>query len=284
MKKLKDWAINAAKLFLNWSYKEEFLAFVAGIVVFVLINEKLSALFPEAGFFNLPSQFETIVYVVFKYVLMIVLAWMGLRIVLPPVYNFIRQDIYQKFSDLPDEVKREWALKLIMTFLLCAAIATSKAQTPQLNETRAKLVQLVKSQVGIHEITENDSPEIRQYLAHVGIYRPAYWCVAWVSFDLSKLGVVNPMSAYSPDYAKKKDVIWTPKQQRLQPLAGDVITVYYSKLGRVGHGCFYLSTDKSGYFITGEGNANQKLSRTGGEVCILKRDPQKIFAIARFIK
>jgi len=265
--------------FLKWNYKEEFIALLLLVGGFIFVNHKFTSIFPpEAGFFNLPSQFETLVYSVMKFVLIIVLAWVGLRIILPPVYRFIRNEVYQRFDNLPLEVKLEWALKLIMTFLLCAAIATSRAGT------REELVKLVKSQVGIHEITENDSPEIRKFLAHVGIYKPDMWCVAWVSYDLSMVGVPNPRSAWSPDYAKPKDIIWTPKNPKIPPLPGDVITIYFPKLKRVGHGCFYVVTDKSGYFISGEGNANQRLSRNGGEVCLLKRNPDKIHAITRFIK
>jgi len=281
MKKIKDYFLKFWDWFKSWTYKEEAIAAILIALGFIFVNYILTETYPpEAGFFNLPSQFETLVYVVLKFVLMILLAWMGLRIVLPPVYRFIRNDVYQNFADLPAEVKRDWALRLIMTFLLCAAVATTRAQTG----TRANLTKLVYSQVGIHEIKENSSPEIAKFLSHVGVYKPAPWCVAFVSFDLSAVGVANPRSAWSPDYAKPKDIIWTPKNPRLKPLAGDVITIYYAKLKRVGHGCFFIREDTSGYFITGEGNANQKLSRTGGEVCILKRDPEKIYAITRYIK
>lgn len=284
MKTLKRWTLKAFTALWNWEYKEELTAIVVFLGVFLAINLHYSKISPEAGFFNLPSQTETLVYCIMKYVLALILIWVGYRIIFPKAYRFFREEIYQKFDELPFDDKLNWALKILMILAFVATFSMSRAQTPPLNETRHRLVELVKSQVGIHEITENDSPEIRKFLAHVGIHSPAYWCVAWVSYDLDAVGVNNPRSAYSPNYARQKDIIWTPKNPKIQPLAGDVITIYFSNLGRVGHGCFYLETDKSGYFKTGEGNANQKLSRTGGEVCILKRDPQKIHAIARFIK
>jgi len=269
--------------FWNWEYKEEFSAIVVFLSAFVAINLHYSKTNPEAGFFNLPSQTETLVYCIMKYVLALILIWVGYRIIFPKAYKFIRESVYHGWDELPIGDKLNWALKILMILAFVATVSLSRAQTPQQNEARLKLVKLVQSQVGIHEVTENDSPEIRKFLAHVGIYKPAYWCVAWVSYDLSAVGVQNPRSAWSPNYAQPKDIIWTPKNQRIQPLAGDVISIYFSNLKRVGHGCFYLETDKSGYFKTGEGNANQRLSRTGGEVCILKRDPMKIHAIARFI-
>ena len=267
----------------NWEYKEEVATIVGFICMFLYVNIHFSSTNPEAGYFNLSSQADSVMYALVKFVVCIILIWVGLRVIGLPLYRFLRNDIIKNFDTL--EINAKWDVLKLFLILLTILVSTSflRAGTPQ-NETRVKLVQLVKSQVGIHEITENDSPEIRKFLAHVGIYKPAYWCVAWVSYDLDAVGVTNPRSAYSPDYARKKDIIWTSKNQKTKPLAGDVITIYFAKLGRVGHGCFYLETDKSGYFITGEGNANQKLSRTGGEVCILKRDPMKIYAISRFIK
>lgn len=284
MKTVKSFLVKVFNAFWSWEYKEEFSALVGFIALFLVINIHFSKTNPEAGFFNIPSQTETLVYCVMKFVMSLILIWVGMRIIFPAIYQFVRNDIYKKFDELPLSYKLDWALKILMILAFVATFSMSRAQTPQLNETRAKLLQLVKSQVGIHEITENDSPEIRKYLKHVGVYTPAPWCVAWVSYDLDQVGVENPRSAYSPNYAQKKDVIWTPKNKKTNPLPGDVETFYYSYLGRVGHGAFYLSTDKSGYFWSGEGNANQKLSRTGGMVCIVKRDPQKIYAISRFIK
>lgn len=284
MKTLKELVTNAFKWFWNWGYKEEFLAIAGFFAMFLAINLHYSKISPEAGFFNLPSQAETLVYSIVKFVLALILIWVGYRIVFPKAYKFFREEIYQKFDDLPFPDKLNWALKILMILAFVAAVSIVRAQCPNTDQTRKNLVSLVRSQVGIHEITENDSPEIRKFLAHVGIYIHAYWCVAWVSYDLSEVGVENPKSAWSPNYAKPPDIIWTPKKPRIQPLSGDVITIYFANLKRVGHGCFYLQTDKSGYFITGEGNANQKLSRTGGEVCILKRDPKKIYAITRYIK
>jgi hypothetical protein len=265
--------------FLSWGYHEEFSAIAVFLFGFLFVNLYFSKKFPEAGFFNIPSQMETLVYSGMKFFLAIALTWIGFRVMFPDAYRFFRVTIYRGFEQLPFDVKLNWVLKLIMILAFIASVSIARAQ-----DTRTELVQLVRSQVGIHEITENDSPDIKKYLAHVGINKPAPWCVSWVSYDLSAVGVSNPRSAYSPDYARKKDIIWTPKDPRIKPMAGDVITIYYSNLGRVGHGCFYLNTDKSGYFITGEGNANQRLSRTGGEICILKRDPNKIYAISRFIK
>jgi len=105
-----------------------------------------------------------------------------------------------------------------------------------------------------------------------------------VSFYLTKHGIPNPNTAWSPAFANPKDIIWTPKDQRVKPLPGDIPTYYNYKLKRVGHVGFYEKTDPDGWFITIEGNTNGSGSFEGECVAKKKRDPAKIHAIARFIK
>lgn len=273
MKKILDFI----KSIFKWGYIEEVIAILVSIPLFLVINYQFGKWFPQGGFFDVPSQIETIVYSSVKFVLILLLAWIGLRITLPAVYKFLRNQLYKKFEELDYETKVKWSIILLITFLAVASAATARAGV------REDLTKLIYSQVGISETSDNSSPEIDKFLAHVNCPPHNPWCVAWVSYDLDKVGVDNPRTAWSPDYAKPKDIIWTPKNPKTQPLAGDVGTQYYSNLGRVGHGYFYIKTDKSGWFITGEGNANQKLSRTGGQVCILKRDPYKVHSITRYI-
>lgn len=105
-----------------------------------------------------------------------------------------------------------------------------------------------------------------------------------MSFYLTKHGIPNPNTAWSPAFANPKDIIWTPKDQRVKPLPGDIPTYYNYKLKRVGHVGFYEKTDPDGWFITIEGNTNGSGSFEGECVAKKKRDPAKIHAIARFIK
>ena len=154
--------------------------------------------------------------------------------------------------------------------------------------TREKLIDSVNAQLYVREITPNRAPMIDIYHETVNPQQPLYgqaWCGVFVGANLTWQGVQNPNSAWPPDYANPKDIIWTQKNKNsIPPLPGDVVTYFYSNLRRVGHTGFYESTDKDGYFITDEGNTNGTGSREGDGVFKKKRDPQKVHAISRYIK
>ena len=265
--------------FKTGNFKEELVSIPVLILAFFALNWILGKLFPQSGFFDFFSQLETIAYKVLAFVVAITMAWLGLRIMFPSVFRYLHDEFYHKFEILPDEERRKWALRIFLVLLICAALVSSGRAG-----TREVLTKKLYSELNIREVRSNSSPEIDAFLNSVGIKVPAPWCVAFVSFNLSAFNVPNPRSAWSPDYAKPKDIIWTPKKPTTAPLAGDVFTLYYSSLHRVGHGGFYIRTDKSGYYLTIEGNTNGIGSRDGDGVYIKKRDPDKIHAITRYIK
>lgn len=143
----------------------------------------------------------------------------------------------------------------------------------------------LRSQLNVRETSPNRGPMIDMYLKSVKTQLGVAWCGAFVGYNLSYFKIINPNSAWSPDYAKSKDIIWRPKlKTNIDLLIGDVITIYYKNLKRVGHTGFYIKTDKDGYFITIEGNTNGSGSREGDGVYLKKRDPDKLYAITRYIK
>lgn len=149
---------------------------------------------------------------------------------------------------------------------------------------REKLLDSLNTQLYVREITPNRAPMIDIYLKTVKTQVGVAWCAAFVGANLTWQGIENPNSAWSPNYARSKDIIWTPKgKNNKEPLTGDVITFYYTKLGRVGHAGFYEKEDNYGYFITIEGNTNGAGSREGDGVYKKKRDPNKSHAISRYI-
>lgn len=266
------------------NFKEESIALPASLICFFLINYMLAYKFPTAALFDVASQLETLYYGAPAFIITLVVTWIGIRITFPAIYKYLRRDFYEGFATLPDDSKRKYAVILFIVFLLCASISSRSVGAENSPETRAKILFNLNGQLGVREITPNNSPEIELYLKTVGVYSPASWCGAYVGYNLFIVGVSNPMSAWSPNYAKTKDIIWTPKKRLTKPLPADVFTLYYSNLRRVGHTGFYVGTDKSGYFITIEGNTNGSGSREGDGVYKKKRDPRKIHAITRYIK
>lgn len=150
---------------------------------------------------------------------------------------------------------------------------------------RDTLLTNLESQLNVRETSPNRGMMIDIYNKSVKVKLGSPWCGAFVGFNLTKIGVKNPNSGTAADYAKSKDIIWKSKNKtNVELLTGDVVTFYYSNLGRVGHTGYYIKKDKDGYFITIEGNTNGAGNREGSGVYKKKRDPEKIYAISRYIK
>jgi hypothetical protein len=265
------------------TFKEEMIAISLLLTGFFCLNWVLGALFPSSAFFDAFSELENIFYSIVRFIVVLAVSWFGLRIILPGVFKFIKEDFYHNFNTLDKNMKYILATAIFLVFILAGSI-TAKAQ----DNVRHELLLNLSEQLDVREITPNSSPMIDQYLHHVGFDYPVPWCAAFVSYNLSQLNVANPNSAWSPLFANDKDVIWYGrtgyKKQGVSAKCGDVVTFYYTSLKRVGHVGFYIKTDKSGYFITIEGNTNKSGSRTGDGVYLKKRDPRKVYAISRYIK
>lgn len=270
------------KNFIN-TFKEELLIIPLLLIAFFALNWGLSYLFPESAFFDFFSQIETIAFRVVSFVVALTIAWFGLRIAFPQIFRYLKDEFYQNFDDLPDELKRKYAIRFFLVFVICVALV-SRSVGGEKQAVRVMLATALHAQLDVRETAPNSGPEVDCYLRSVGINQPAPWCAAFVSYNLQQFHVTHPKSAWSPDYAKEKDVIWTNKNVIAQPKTGDVVTFYYPHLQRVGHVGFFIERDKSGYFITIEGNTNGAGSREGDGVYKKKRDPAKVHAISRYIQ
>ena len=264
------------------THKEELLILPILFGIFILVNFSFTIIFPHSALFDVPSQIETLSYFVMRVVLVVTVMWMAYRFVFPPFYARLSY-IYHNFSALPEMVQNIIAVAMLAVFLLAGAIV-SKGETRSPEQTRADLKKLLDSQLYIRETTANRGKEVDLFNLSVKAPLGSYWCAAYVSYDLTYLKVPNPNSAWSPNFAKPKDIIWTIKgKNNKQPLMGDVFTEYYKALKRVGHTGFYLSTDYDGYFVTQAGNTSGAGSRNGDRVGRKKIPPDKIFALSRFI-
>jgi len=260
-------------------FKEELVTIPLLILGFFLINWTLNTLFPGNAFFDFFSEMENIAYSVLRFIVVLAVSWFGVRVIFPNVFKFLKDEFYENFPKLETKLKYILATAIFLVFVLASSI--TKAQ----DKVRQELLQNLVEQLDVREITPNSSPMIDTYLESVGFNQPVPWCAAFVSWNLSNVGIPNPKSAWSPNFALSKDVIWLAKTSRKKPpgKCGDVVTYYYSKLGRVGHVGFFIKQDKSGYFITIEGNTNKSGSRTGDGVYMKKRHPNKTHALSRYI-
>ncbi|MCL6103090.1 MAG: CHAP domain-containing protein [Bacteroidetes bacterium] len=265
------------------TYKEELVAIPVLVLGFFLLNWILSSLFPNSAFFDFSSQMETIYYRLLSVVVCFAFAWLALRISFPQVYNYLREEFYHNFEDLDPATKRKYAIRIFLVFVICVALV-SRSVGGETSEIRGKLIHSLESQLNVRETSPNRGYMVDKYLHSVGVNVPAPWCAAFVSYNLQQYKIPNPCSAWSPNYALSKDVIYKAKKKIADPLPGDVVTYYYPRLKRVGHVGFYCQKDQSGYIITIEGNTNGGGSREGDGVYKKKRELSKIYAISRYIK
>jgi len=266
------------------TYKEELIVVPILILVFYFFNYILITWFPNTATFDFFSELETIVSKIVLFVISLWVAHLALRISFPGIYKFLHEQVYHNFESISTDRKIDYAVKFILVFILASALVFSaKAGTPA--EVRAKLVESINSQLYVREVRPNRGPMVDKYLKEVKAPLGSAWCGAFVGANLNWLDVKNPSSAYSPNYARTKDIIWKLKKiNKVELLSGDVVTYYYSNLGRVGHVGFLEKIDNDGYFITIEGNTNGAGGREGDGVYKKKRSPSKVYTVSRYIK
>lgn len=166
-----------------------------------------------------------------------------------------------------------------LLFILLMFVST--AAYPQ-----APIIRYAESYTWVREIKPNRSPEIDSMNIAVNAPLGSPWCASYASWVYNHFNIINPNSAWSPNFGLKKDCIWQYKQLntvKLKP--GDCVTFYYSNLGRIGHvGIITQVYDDEDYVITIEGNTNGAGSRDGSGVFKKKRSLNKIYRVTRYTK
>lgn len=113
---------------------------------------------------------------------------------------------------------------------------------------RDSLLVVAEKEIGVIEETENDAPRIRQYLGSCDLYVPLPWCACFINWCYAQLGLSTPRNAArAASWAELNRV--TPRET----MPGDIGTIYYSNLGRVGHAFIVEATDADNVY-TIEGN------------------------------
>jgi hypothetical protein len=130
----------------------------------------------------------------------------------------------------------------------------------------------------------NCGEDVEKYLAAAGLKRGQPWCAAFVKWCLDSAGVENSLNGSAISAVKKNNIIYTGNlrnKNEINVKKGDVFTLYYKHLKRIGHTGFITKMDgKSVYTI--EGNTNVKGSREGDGVYMKRRPLSTIYNISRW--
>lgn len=114
---------------------------------------------------------------------------------------------------------------------------------------RDSLLSIAEKEIGVIETSENDGERIRQYLGSCDIYTPQPWCACFINWCYKQLGLSTPKwSAAARSWTEANRI-----EATRQVMSGDIGTIYYSRLGRVGHAFIVEASDADNVF-TIEGN------------------------------
>ena len=181
--------------------------------------------------------------------------------------------------------------KIFIGFLLAACLlGNSHICFSQIySAQRTCLIARYKSQIGVREKTgHNDGQDVEKYLKTVGLGKGYAWCAAFVKWSLAPFNV--------PDYKKITGAaaslnvtskhLYYKKHFLGEILPGDVGTLYYASLGRIGHTFFVnsWSNRSSGMTYTVEGNTSGSGSRDGEGVYLRIRSIGSMYSVNRWIK
>lgn len=138
--------------------------------------------------------------------------------------------------------------------------------------------------IGVREKTgNNDGREVEMFLRTVGLGKGYAWCAAFVKHCLLEAGIkdakrINGMASS----CVSKDLIFSGRKKLKVAKPGDVFTLYYASLKRIGHTGFFDREVNNSVFETVEGNTNDALSREGDGVYKKKRSYNATFNISRW--
>jgi len=160
-------------------------------------------------------------------------------------------------------------------------------EEPEVLEAPVKmsLREIYTSQIGVREATgRNDGREVEMYLRSVNLDKGYSWCSAFVKWSLDEAEIPNKINAWSPTAENKSNMIYQARRFIDEPAPGDVFTIWYPKLKRIGHTGFVDGRQNDNIFITVEGNTNEAGSREGDGVYKKYRSKNVLYSISRWPK
>lgn len=172
----------------------------------------------------------------------------------------------------------------LLTVLLITALTVSVgfSQPSKID----KLQHSYASQIGIREATgHNDGKAVEMYLQTVNLTKGYPWCAAFVKWNLLQAGFVEAyrINGMALSCHNKNNIVYFKNTFYKNLLPGDVFTLYYPKLKRIGHTGFYDKQINSTVYRSAEGNTNEAGSREGDGVYYKYRSFKATYSITRWV-
>lgn len=149
---------------------------------------------------------------------------------------------------------------------------------------RSLVVDTLVSYIGVKELTgNNDGPEVEMFIASTGLdAKGGYaWCAAFITYCYK--ANLLPVPKYPARAAS-----WFPAEKVIQDkdaVEGDLFSLWYRNLGRIGHIGMYLEpyVNPTPYIVSGEGNTNAEGSREGNQAAKRLRPRATIYNSSNWI-
>ncbi len=158
------------------------------------------------------------------------------------------------------------------------------------------VVRVALREIGVREEgCPNCGLRVEEYLRSVKLGKGYPWCSAalhWCHRQCGNVLVPERPFAAAAQWATSGEVFRKGQLEMYEPLGpghdfqrisedGDIGTLYYSSLGRIGH-CFLIVGETEDYLMTAEGNSNTDGSRDGNQFCRRKRLKASVHRINRW--
>ena len=152
-------------------------------------------------------------------------------------------------------------------------------------EKKASIQEAYTGYIGVREATgKNDGKQVEKFLKNVGLGPGFPWCAAFVKTCLIEAGIksANAINGMALSCHNGKNIVFfkSKKVKDVQP--GDVFTLYYAHLKRIGHTGFVDHQVNSSVYESVEGNTNSAGSREGDGVYKKKRSFNATYSITRW--
>jgi uncharacterized protein (TIGR02594 family) len=183
------------------------------------------------------------------------------------------------YRDLPDTLTTAPSIEDTVVFVH----VPEPAPEPEIS-SREKVVSIFRNEIGVREVGGNNmGPRIDQYMRTVGLTQGYPWCSGFVKFVFDSAGIHTPgANAMAMSWFRREKIIRSKSVNLKYPQEGDVFSLYYPNLGRIGHVGF-VETFSSDRVVTVEGNTNDAGSREGDAVMRRFRNTKQIHSFADWI-
>ena len=133
---------------------------------------------------------------------------------------------------------------------------------------REEVIANAASWVGVREVGGNNmGKEVESFLSCCGLPGGYPWCGGYVCYVFTQSKLKSPKGACgSYNWAVDSLSVYRYAGIRKKIQAGDIFTLYYRRLGRVGHVGIVGGLIGRNTIMTYEGNTNEGGSRTGDGV------------------